>query len=250
MLSGSLCKLKIEAFIIHLERATARRQQVDALAAALPMPANIVDAVDGLTLSDDDIAKVYRRRLHSPRYPFELRKTEIACFLSHRKAWQSILDKGLDAGLIVEDDVAVGPAFGEIVDATKKLVRTTDFVRFPRWDRGENGPETVVGRNMTIMEPRVPGLGMQAQLVGRGAAEALLTFTATFDRPVDTTLQMHWLHSVRVLSARPIAIEEVDHLVGGSVIQNKSKPFGEILSRELRRTAYRLSLKAMALSRR
>ncbi|MEJ6783840.1 glycosyltransferase family 25 protein [Aminobacter sp. Piv2-1] len=235
--------MKIEAFIIHLERATARRQQVDALAAALPMPANIVDAVDGLTLSDDDIAKVYRRRLHSPRYPFELRKTEIACFLSHRKAWQSILDKGLDAGLIVEDDVDVDVAkLVEILSAVQQTFGSADYLRFPQ-KMNENGQIHAEMGASLVFEPRLPGLGMVMQLVGPGAAAGLLETTCQFDRPVDTTIQLRRLHPIRVLSSRPICVREVSSAFGGSMIQNKGKRIGEVLAREIKRSIYRFAVR-------
>ncbi|TAM98812.1 MAG: glycosyltransferase family 25 protein, partial [Rhizobiaceae bacterium] len=100
----------VEAFIIHLARADQRRPQVEKLLTQLQMPAGIIHAVDGNTLSQEEIAAVYRRHLHRPHYPFALRPTEIGCFLSHRKAWQAILDRKLDAGLTVEDDVTVDGA--------------------------------------------------------------------------------------------------------------------------------------------
>ena len=242
--------MKLEGFIIHLWRAAGRRPQVDVVLAGLPMPAHVLDAVDALDLGEEDISRVYRRQIHSPRFPYPLRATEIACFLSHRKAWQSIVDKGLDFGLVIEDDVELGPNFVGVLDMAKGAMGSMDYVRFPRRGRGESGSEVAYRGDVKIIEPRVPGLGAQAQLVARDAAAALLEFTRTFDRPIDTTIQMRWLHGVRILSARPIAIEEIDHMVGGSTIQNKKKPLWEILAREFRRAVYRLSLKVIALSRR
>lgn len=82
---------------------------------------------------------------------------------------------------------------------------------------------------------------MQMQLVGREAAIALLAATAKFDRPVDTTLQMRWLHAVRVLSARPITIREIDFDLGGTVVQGK-KTLSDKLKREVLRPYYRVLL--------
>ena len=81
--------IRAEAFIIHLARAEARKPQVERLAATLPLPINVINAVDGLALGDREIEAAYRRHLYRPRYPFALRKAEIGCFLSHRKAWQA-----------------------------------------------------------------------------------------------------------------------------------------------------------------
>ncbi len=69
--------MNAEAFIIHLQRAEGRRPQVEALKATLPLTVNVIDAVDGLKLSESDIDAVYRRIFHRPRYPFELRAADV-----------------------------------------------------------------------------------------------------------------------------------------------------------------------------
>src|SRR3954470_22237545 len=100
-----------KAFISHLGRAAQRAAQVERLIATLPVPAEIIDAIDGLTLTDADRDRVYRRRLHKPTYPFPLSNSEIACFLSHRRAWAAIVEQGLDAGFVIEDDVELTTEF-------------------------------------------------------------------------------------------------------------------------------------------
>ncbi len=234
--------MSVTAFIIHLERAAQRGEHVRGLVERLPVKAEIVDAVDALAMGEGDIAAVYARSLHSPYYPFELRKSEVACFLSHRKAWAAIVDRKLDAGLIIEDDVEVDAGFAAQLQLAIDRLQPADYIRFPRWPRGEAGIEIArVGAN-SIMEPELPGLGMQMQLVGREAAIALLAATERFDRPVDTTIQMRWLHPVRVLSARPITIREIDFDLGGSVVQGKNKTFAGRLKREILRPWYRATL--------
>lgn len=243
--------MKAEAFIIHLGRAEARKVQVDRLRATLPLPVNIVDAVDGLALGDDEIEVVYRRHLHRPRYPFALRKAEIGCFLSHRKAWQAIIDRGLDAGLIVEDDVEpVEGSFGPALALAMKTIRAGDYIRFPYRSHTDSGVEVAKDGEAVLIEPAHVGAGMQMQLVGRQAAAELLRITETFDRPVDTTIQMRWRAKIRILAMRPPAVRQIGHLLGGTIVQKKSKPFGEVLSREVKRAWYRMALRVAALGRR
>ncbi|MDQ6436496.1 glycosyltransferase family 25 protein [Mesorhizobium sp. LHD-90] len=236
--------MKAEAFIIHLGRAEARKVQVDRLTATLPLPVNVVDAVDGLALGDDEIEAAYRRHLHGPRYPFALRKAEIGCFLSHRKAWQAIVDGGLDAGLIVEDDVEpIEGSFGPALALAMRTIRAGDYIRFPYRSHTDSGAEAAKAGEVTLVEPVHVGLGMQMQLVGRQAAAELLKMTETFDRPVDTTIQMRWLVKIRILAVRPPAVRQIGHLLGGTVVQKKVKPLGEVLSREIKRAWYRLALR-------
>jgi GR25 family glycosyltransferase involved in LPS biosynthesis len=251
MSAPNAAPIRAEAFIIHLGRAEARKPQVDRLAATLPLPVNIVDAVDGLALGDGEIETVYRRHLHRPRYPFALRKAEIGCFLSHRKAWQAILDGGLDAGLIVEDDVEPDEQlFAPALELAMKTTRPGDYIRFPYRSHTDGGAEVAEAGDITLVEPAHVGLGMQMQLVGRQAAAELLKATATFDRPVDTTIQMRWLTKIRILAVQPPAVRQIGHLLGGTVVQKKAKPLGEVLSREVKRAWYRLALRAALMGRR
>lgn len=243
--------IRAEAFIIHLARAEARKPQVERLTATLPLPVNVVDAVDGLALADGEIEAVYRRHLHRPHYPFELRKAEIGCFLSHRKVWQAILDGGLDAGLIVEDDVEPDEKlFAPALALAMQTIRPGDYIRFPYRSHTDSGAEVAKVGDITLVEPAHVGLGMQMQLVGRQAAAELLEATETFDRPVDTTIQMRWLAKIRILAARPASIRQIGHLLGGTVVQKKSKPLSEVLSREVKRAWYRLALRIAASGRR
>jgi GR25 family glycosyltransferase involved in LPS biosynthesis len=244
-------EIRAEAFIIHLARAEARKPQVDRLAATLPLPVNVVDAVDGLALEDGEIEAVYRRHLHRPRYPFALRKAEIGCFLSHRKAWQAIIDRGLDAGLIVEDDVEPDDGlFGPALALAMETIRPGNYIRFPYRSHTDSGAEVAKTGDVTLVEPAHVGLGMQVQLVGRQAAAELLKATETFDRPVDTTIQMRWLAKIRILAVRPPPVRQIGHLLGGTIVQKKTKPLSEVLSREFKRAWYRLALRIAAFGRR
>jgi GR25 family glycosyltransferase involved in LPS biosynthesis len=239
---------EIRAFIIHLERAEKRRPQVEALLAQLPVPAEVVPAVDGRTLAAAEIEAVYRRRLHAPTYPFRLLKGEIGCFLSHRQVWRMIVERGLDAALIVEDDVKpIEEQFNRVVGFALRHVQSADYIRFPRRHRTDAGPIVAREGDVHLMRPSHVGQGTHMQLVGREAARILLEATRTFDRPIDTTIQMQWLSGARVLAARPTCIIEFDHALGGTVIQQKSRSVGEILHREWNRLSYRMAVRIAGL---
>lgn len=240
--------MKAEAFVVHLARAHGRARQVERLKKTLPMPVTVIDAVDAATLTDEEIATSYRPRLHRPYYPFQLRRTEIACFLSHRLAWRAILDRGMQAGLVIEDDVDVGGRFADMLSVALAHATPRDYVRFPKLAR-ERGRTLVKEAGLRLFEPLHPGLGMQAALVGSEAARELLAATAIFDRPVDTTVQMRWLHAARVLTTAPVTIREVAGELGGTTVQKTGKPFGEILMREFRRACYRFAARACAVRR-
>lgn len=236
--------MNVKGYIVHLERAERRRPQALALAAALPLPAELLPAVDGRLLADADRAQFVRRRLHAPRYPFAITPTEIGCFLSHRRAWQAILDDGCDAGIIAEDDVApAAPEFDAVIEAALAGLEPHDFLRFPLHTRGDAGPAIRTLGPARFLEPRLPGLGMQMQLVGREAARRLLEASHQFDRPVDSFVQMQWLHGARVLAAYPVVIQETDLLLGGSVVQNKRMDLVDKMVHEFHRPLHRLAVR-------
>ncbi len=232
--------MAIKAFVIHLERAQGRRLQAQRLRAALPLAAAVLPAVDGLKLTAADIGRVVQPRLHRPHYPFALTRTEVACFLSHRRAWQAIVDQGLDAGLVVEDDAEPSASdFAAVLEAASVGLRQDEFIRFPHRERHEPGPVVRTRDGVRLLEPRLPALGMVAQLVGREAARLLLDASWSFDRPVDSFVQMQWLHGARVLTARPIVVREICGELGGSVIHAPRAGFVHKMIHEINRPLLR-----------
>jgi GR25 family glycosyltransferase involved in LPS biosynthesis len=131
---------------------------------------------------------------------------------------------------------------GEVIGVVLAGMEPADFVRLPVKVR-EDGPLRFAAGRIEVIEPGLRGLGMQAQIVGREAARRLLAETEQFDRPVDTTIQLPGLTKARVLAVRPAFVAHVDETVGGSVVQKKKKPIGEIVAREVRRAAYRLAVR-------
>ena len=129
-----------------------------------------------------------------------MRSAEVACFQSHRKCWQEILDRGLEAALIIEDDVdIIDVEFTSAVDLAMKEIQMGDLVRFPIKPREKPINTTVKRDNISIFEPTLVGLGTQAQIVTYDAASQLLEKTEHFDRPIDVYLQLRWEHGVRIL---------------------------------------------------
>lgn len=237
--------MRIGSFIIHLERAAGRRAQVGYLLETLPFDARVVAATDGADMSHAEQA-AYQPRMLRPHYPFHLLSGEIAAFHSHRRCWQGIIDCGLDAGLIVEDDVQLhATQFSRAITLATAQLAQGDFVRLPIKPREK--PLVVVSEDgdMRLFVPKVIGLGMVAQIVTVTAARRLLAQTERFDRPVDTFVQLQWAHGVRVLTLWPSGVSEVSSRLGGSQIgRRKSVP--EKLHREIMRPVYRLGLAARA----
>ncbi len=237
--------LKTDCLIIHLERARARLPQVDATKGMLPLRTHVVAAVDGQQMSEAQ-SRSYVRKLCRPYYPFQLRPSEVATFHSHRACWRRIIDEDLDAALILEDDLQIEPeVFLPALDLAMANVEPGDVVRFPIKLREEAIREIASSGPIRLQSYDRIGLGMQAQLVTRGAAKMLFAATEEFDRPVDDFLQMQWLHHARVLTIWPSGVREISSELGGSLISRKSG-FFEKLKREILRPIYRRKMRALS----
>lgn len=240
-------RMKIEGLVIHLQRATTRRTQVEDLMRRLPVSSHVLDAVDGGTLSSRQLEDVYRPGLHAPRYPFPLRNAEVACFLSHRMAWQNIIDRGLDGALVLEDDVEIEPEpFGRALRlATEVSLGRAAYVQFglslPK------GKVAILARDddVCVLRPARVALGTMGQLVTRGAAARLLDATPVIDRPVDVFLQMHWLTGVHPLAVVPSGLLDRTSAIGGTTIHSP-KTCTERIAREWSRFIYRQRVRRLS----
>jgi len=238
----------LKAFIIHLARAEDRRDQVVSMREALPCPSDViwaVDARDSEMMAAPNLAEAVPAHL-TPRYPYELRDAQLACFHSHRKCWQRIVDEGLAAALILEDDIALDPeVFPAALQLALSAVQPGDVIRFPYKRREDAGRVVAKEDEIILRQPKEVALGTQAQIVTQSAARRLLQTTERFDRPVDCLLQMPWEHGARVLSVWPSGVSENSADLGGSTIGQKSHGW-EKFQREIKRMFYRRRIAALS----
>jgi GR25 family glycosyltransferase involved in LPS biosynthesis len=229
-----------KAFILHLERAAQRRQQVDRLCESLPFASEIVDAIDGEKLSDGEIQAVTARQLHRPRFSFPLNRLEIGAFLSHRAAWRKIVEEGLDYAVVFEDDVEIEVTdFARTCELARKTRKLWAYALAPALKNRIGGAVLSEQDGIALIRPNIPPLRAIAQFVSADAARRLLAATEKFDRPIDTFLQMSWVTGVELLALKPSGVREMSAVLGGSTIQRKGMRFGEKLRHELARPFYR-----------
>lgn len=92
-------------FYINLDSRPDRRAKMDAIAERFraTTPSDLVDMNVKLDLRTLNNLKMKNKTSHLDLGSVGL----IACFISHRKLWQKILDDGLDDAIILEDDAIV-----------------------------------------------------------------------------------------------------------------------------------------------
>jgi len=233
--------MQVHAFVLHLLRATARRDNARDLLANCALPGELWAAVDGATLSSTELSATIGAGLFGPAYPFPLNTGEIGCFLSHRQIWAEIVRRDLSAGLIIEDDAAITP---EIYRTALGLARThiepLGYIQFQtRALKGRSRLIDMAG-GCALSIPERGGLRSTAQMVSHATARHLLTLSDRFDRPVDTFVQSHWQTGLRPATILPSGISDIADRLDGSTIQGAARlPPLARLGREWARYRYR-----------
>lgn len=231
---------KYKSFIIHLQRSKGRKAQVKDLISKSPYDAEVVDAVDGRLLSDADIDACYSEKSFlRPKYPFGMNAGEIGCFLSHRAAWQKIVDQNLAAGLVFEDDVQIDyDAFSKTVKTAQAWSQDYGFIQFQVRGVPEKCKVLDTRDGVDLLQPSPTLLRCSAQLINRATALHLLKKTERFDRPVDGILQMHWVTDLRPVCVEPSGVADRTRETGGSTLSIKTPRLTKLV-REWQRMVYR-----------
>lgn len=235
--------MKIEAFVISLQRATERHSNVKKILKECPVPGHVVTAVDGYGLSAKDFSNAVSVKRLRPFYPFALRPGEVGVFMSHRKVWQQIIERNLDAGLALEDDISLNPSvFKSSWLLAMQSLPSFDIVKFPVPRR--SGGANLQCKPQHVYSPRLVPLGATSLLVTRNAAERLLELSKTFDRPVDAFIQMTWLTGLKACVIAPSGVSEVSSTLGGSTIQGARRTVVQNIARSILRLNYRARVRA------
>ena len=232
--------MQLRAYILHLTRATGRRENAQQLLQTCGVAGGLWPAVDGANMSSTDLEEVVGAQLFEPAYPFPLKTGEIGCFLSHRQIWAEMQRRDEDAALIIEDDAALDPdIFPLAVELARSNVEKLGYIQLQT--RITDGPAVLADTNgpCQLTVPQLGGLRTTAQVVSKEAAAHLLRLTEIIDRPVDTFVQSHWHTLLRPARIFPSGVTDIADQLDGSTIQAGKKGLLEKLSREWHRGRYR-----------
>ena len=156
----------MHAFYINLRRRVDRRAYMERQLATRGIEGERVEAVTPDDLSDD----VKQRAA-----PW-LSPNELACTYSHRAVWQLILDRGLPAALVLEDDCVLAPETAAVLAAPALLMPDVALLQL------ETHPSrAVLGKPVATAAPGIgrrrmisSSLGSCAYVITAAMAEACL----------------------------------------------------------------------------
>lgn len=106
---------KIPVFVISLARAQERREAICQHLEDIGVSYELVDAVDGSTLSQSEIDSIVLegKKIHPGA---------IGCYLSHLHVYEQMKLNGIDVALVLEDDARLNQSFVEILNRGLSLV--------------------------------------------------------------------------------------------------------------------------------
>lgn len=110
----------MQIFVINLPDAIKRRKLQKDQLTKLGLEYTILDATSVENISE----ATYKKHYFDWQRP--LRKTEVACYFSHRSAWNRVIKSG-EPALILEDDAILSIFLPELLDSLSKI-KNTDLI--------------------------------------------------------------------------------------------------------------------------
>ncbi|MDR1818553.1 MAG: glycosyltransferase family 25 protein [Puniceicoccales bacterium] len=239
---------------INLDRDTARRTAIAGQLDAHSLPWERVPAFDGSDPADFAAASTnYDANANRHRWRHSLTAGEIACFASHRRAWEIVVERNCLGAVIVEDDALLTPRFPGAVATLRathgKWQAVKLFTNRPRaviaqtaldcveivcvgGGGGNAGAQPEELTSAKVALPPVVALRYAFCLgdyfktpvcttgyaVSFGAAKKLLAATAPFFRPADVQLQRYWETGIRFQALLPYPVLENPAFTGASTL--------------------------------
>jgi glycosyl transferase family 25 len=175
-----------QVFLINLDRHPDRLKHMSEALDGFGLPFERVKAFDGLKIDADEI----RKWVPGPGTFRMLSPAEVGCFLSHRACWQRMLDLGLPAAVIFEDDVHFSDDAGAYLTDLDWVPPDADIVRAETWlSRSVIDRQPVVEvRARSVHRLRTVQYGLAAYIITRAGAEKALRLTETFRDTTDDFL--------------------------------------------------------------
>ncbi|MBC3765892.1 glycosyltransferase family 25 protein [Neptunicella marina] len=200
-----------DILLINLARSTSRLTESEKALNAQNLAYTRIDAVDGNKLSEAELSAHYDLQLNQTRYHKDLNKGEIACYLSHRKAWQHIVDNNLDFAVILEDDFELIGDLSQAISTTSSIQVNWDYIKLAGHTRTRHPIYQIQQDDMQlVIYNKLPSHTL-AQIVSKEGACKLLTHSDLISRPVDVDIQHCWERHLNAYGLLPYVAKPRDN---------------------------------------
>ena len=198
-----MTKLTVPVLVINLDRSPERMTAVAKNLTALELPFVRIPAIDGANESDEVLYKNYSAVKNIKEHYRPLKRGEIACYLSHRKACEYIIKNKLDCALVLEDDAILNLEANEFLKKAALTYKHWDIVKlFYGAYQKKTAPITTLPLtkdNGFALWKKVPTSTM-AQLISYEGAKKIIELSNNFGRPIDLDMRSWWLHNLKIFN--------------------------------------------------
>ncbi|MFC0445772.1 glycosyltransferase family 25 protein [Pseudidiomarina halophila] len=181
--------MKWKVLVINLERSPQRWHAMVEQLEASGLPYERVEAVAGDTLTAEQIAQVFDSKAARHNYHYQLSRGEIGCYLSHLKAWQTILNQQLDYAIVLEDDVVLDAKFRLLPKVIVQCDEAWDLIKIAAPFKQQKSYVLNQLDGFRSVRFKKPPMGACGHVVSAAGAAKLLAQRPPFFRPVDVDLQ-------------------------------------------------------------
>ena len=236
--------VKIPVFVIAFPDPAAR-QEIREHFATIGIEPCFFDAIPGANLSGEQ-REPFLTSGREYQFKGPLRDGAMGCSLAHFGVWQAILDEGIEAAVVLEDDaVAKTDSRNDIASRLNTLYQQRNHLDLVflhrRWDRPFVRVDGSKNGEPGLILPRYSDLGAVRYFITASCARYLLSRPEKFRAEVDKYLQHWWHHDpeIRIVGLWPALFEFVGRrpsLIGyDNEPRFKFNPLHHILMRRVNR---------------
>lgn len=192
-------------FVINMPSATDRRAAIAQQLTALGLEARWIAATRGADMTEAEVAQVYDESLNRKYFRRALSPGEIGCYVSHREAWQKMIDENTPCAVIIEDDVRLTNALTDAIDLLSHEMPADMIKLFDDRDGRGVSSRAASDHFNWINYKRIPNATGSYGITLEGAKK-LLNRQRIY-RPIDIDLQFYQELSLTIAGLHPYPVE-------------------------------------------
>lgn len=177
----------ITAYIINLKKSVKRHDYMQSILSPYSfINIHFIEAVDGRTLSEEEVEQAFDNKNTIKHYGRELNRGEIGCTLSHRKCYATLLESDAPYALILEDDIKIMRDLSIVQDINLDAIMNTQiptilFLSGDYWYYKRRKIVSVYG-----------AVGAYAYLINKAAAQQILSHSQPYNVADDWFCYKKW----------------------------------------------------------
>lgn len=206
---------KFGIFTLNLARSPERREHFMGQAKKASIEFEFFDAVDGLGKDVSEFAS-YNREKRINKFYYDMKPTEIACYLSHYNCIKAAYDKGMEKVVIFEDDISFGENFKHVLDYCLALDKRFEMIRLYGLKKPKSIKLAEIGFGYNLIIPLNTMCSATGYVLNRQGMKKVLDYGSQITAQFDIMIDRYWENGLSIFAVDPNPI--VDVFAGASTI--------------------------------